>query len=181
MDHAEKQTRKMYREADLAHKRWCPPENCSIADTAPWWLWCWTQTACWDVVIFKPLVPVGALSLLPATSFSLGSLLSPRAASLQISWEDGAMMKSHCYAPYLSANLGLFLFRHGFGQQGYLKLHAEFISGCSPSLAHKRKSSKGFSGCFQEAHSREWRMLGLSAGASRGTDDDSSRLMCVYN
>ena len=73
---------------------------------------------------------------------------SPRAASLQISWEDGAMMKLHCYTPYLSANLGLFLFRHGFDQQGYWKLYAEFISGRSPSLAHKRKSSKGFSGCF---------------------------------
>ena len=46
-----------------------------VSQTVPWWPQCWTQTACWDMVIFKPLVRVGALSLLPAASFSLGSSL----------------------------------------------------------------------------------------------------------
>ena len=75
MDHAEKQTRKMYSTADMTRKGWCPHQSCHIPDAVPWWLQCWPQTACWDMVIFKPLVPVGALSLLPAASFSLGSSL----------------------------------------------------------------------------------------------------------
>ena len=75
MDHAEKQTRKIYSTADMARKGWCPHQSCHIPDAVPWWLQCWPQTACWDTVIFKPLVPVGALSLLPAASFSLGSSL----------------------------------------------------------------------------------------------------------
>lgn len=76
----------------------------------------------WPLGFIYFLTPCACWCSVPSSCcLFLSGFFSPhldRAASLQISWEDDAVMKSHHYASHLSANLGLFLFRHGFGWQG---------------------------------------------------------------